>query len=84
MRKLTVLLPLLAIIGAGAYAVQVLGSETELFKLYPNHDPKVLAKVHRKLCSDLALGKYNHLNINNDEDAAQLFEKKLAEYYANK
>jgi len=58
MNKKLAITAVAAVVVVGAAAVSVLGSENALFEQYPDIDPKVVVKAHRKMLFRTITGQY--------------------------
>lgn len=79
MRKIALIIPALLALGAGAYYIQVLGSENTLIDMYPDYDPNLVIKVHREFVKETLQGKYEGIELT-DEKCEEIFKQKLANY----
>jgi len=59
--------------GALAYWFSILGSEIALFERFPDIDPKIVVKAHRKFIRETLKGTYKDRVIVTDEDHDKVF-----------
>lgn len=72
--KFAIIAAIAALGGAYVY-IKIIGSESELAKLYPNVPKKELVKKHRQFISDVISGKTTLPENADDVAIARIFEQ---------
>lgn len=76
MRKLALLIPALLVLGSGIYYIKIIGSEIALFEEFPEYDQDVIIKAHREFLSETLTGKYDDIELT-EEECHEIMKQKL-------